>query len=347
MALLFMDGFDSCNLSNKWYSTNYWGSSSIVSSGRNSSKCLQHRVDGRSDAFYYYACDTCYFSEIKTIIIGFAFYVPSTMQQRYVFYYGDNIQCAVQMDTGNNWSFRVGNSFTQLGSSFSVDNYSVWNYIEMKITVDDSVGAYEIRVNGVTKISGSNVDTRGYSGTDKINQFRLFTYSHPWSTTNSYYDDLYILDNSGSINNDFLGDCRVDVIKPNGAGTTTQWTPSTGANYECVNEVPESGTDYVYTSTLDNIDLYSLEDLPVGANGEIFGIMINHWEKRAEVGVPTRTAPLYRIGGTTYELTDRDLGSSYTYDKEVIELNPDTGVQWIDDDINSLEVGIKLTDVTL
>ena len=91
MALLFMDGFDSCNLSNKWYSTNYWGSSSIVSSGRNSSKCLQHRVDSRSDAFYYYACDTCYFSEIKTIIIGFAFYVPSTMQQRYVFYYGDMI----------------------------------------------------------------------------------------------------------------------------------------------------------------------------------------------------------------------------------------------------------------
>jgi len=51
--------------------------------------------------------------------------------------------------------------------------------------------------------------------------------------------DNLIVDNAG-----WIGQTRIQGLAVSGAGTTTQFDPSTGSNYECVNEVPYSDTDY-------------------------------------------------------------------------------------------------------
>ena len=42
--------------------------------------------------------------------------------------------------------------------ALSTDN---WHYIEVKVVVHDTAGSYEIRVDGVTVLSDTDVDTRG------------------------------------------------------------------------------------------------------------------------------------------------------------------------------------------
>ena len=51
-----------------------------------------------------------------------------------------------------------------------------WYYMEVKVTIDDSAGAYEVRINGTTVASASGIDTRN-SGTGLIDrvQFRGWT----------------------------------------------------------------------------------------------------------------------------------------------------------------------------
>jgi hypothetical protein len=66
----------------------------------------------------------------------------------------------------------------------------------------------------------------------------------------SYVDGLE--PNSARLGNQF----QVAVV-PTGAGSTTQLTPSTGANWENVDEVPPNSSDYNTASTADHIDTYA------------------------------------------------------------------------------------------
>jgi hypothetical protein len=98
-----------------------------------------------------------------------------------------------------------------------------FNYFEIKATIHDTTGSIELRINGVPALNLVNQDTRN-AGTGVVNAIRI-------GGTNSFgpiwaMDDLYICNTSGSTNNDFLGDIRVDTLYPNADGTYSQWTPS-------------------------------------------------------------------------------------------------------------------------
>jgi hypothetical protein len=88
-------------------------------------------------------------------------------------------------------------------------------HIEFDYKVDDSTGAYELRVNGSTVIGPtSGVDTRnGATGT--INGIRLLTSTGQRAN----FDDLVCTKGGG-----FIGDCRVVTQWPTGDGANTAWT---------------------------------------------------------------------------------------------------------------------------
>jgi hypothetical protein len=58
---------------------------------------------------------------------------------------------------------------------------------------------------------------------------------------------VYVLDNTGTQNNDLIGDCRIETLYPNGAGNYAQLSANgAGTNYGCVNEHPaDDDTTYV------------------------------------------------------------------------------------------------------
>ncbi|MDE3016307.1 MAG: hypothetical protein KGI29_05215, partial [Pseudomonadota bacterium] len=128
---------------------------------------------------------------------------------------------------------------------------AVWQYIEVYGVIAATGGAVTVRVNETVVLSVVSADTsyRGSTGVDQIS----FSY-------NVVVDDFYICDNSGASLNNFLGNTRVPAQFPNGAGSSTQWTPTGSAsfNWQLASNPYMDDSSYVSCGTPGDIDLYTL-----------------------------------------------------------------------------------------
>src|SRR4029077_1029352 len=96
---------------------------------------------------------------------------------------------------------------------------STWYYIEWKLTVDNTAGVSEVRINGDVEINFSG-DTQA-TVLSSIRQFQFEGEYDVFSDTGSVFsiDDIYVVDTTGSApNNSFLGDVRVECLFPSGNG---------------------------------------------------------------------------------------------------------------------------------
>jgi len=212
-----------------------------------------------------------------------------------------------------------------------------WYYIEIKAKIDSTVGTVEIKVGGIQRLNLTGKNTQNGSNA-YVGAYRI-RWVNPLLT---WYDDHYVLDTTGSApNNDFLGDRRIDKALVNGAGTHTDFTPSAGANYQNVDEIPADGdTTYNYSGTVNNQDSYAL------ANLTALGTTINGIRQQAQVrkdDAGTRKCYLQQRSGTT----DYNVGSEiilndvYKTHNRICETDPNTSAAWTESGINALEVGIK------
>lgn len=145
-----------------------------------------------------------------------------------------------------------------------------WHYVEVKVTVHNSAGAFEVRVDGSNVLSDSSVNTRAGSTNNHCNRVR-FHGSNFGINSAATLDDVYILDTTGAVNNDFLGNRRVTTIFPNAPGSSTQWTPDTGNNYARVNNVASDGDSSYVQSSTPALDTYEFENVSYDS---IDGIMM-------------------------------------------------------------------------
>ncbi len=137
-------------------------------------------------------------------------------------------------------------------------------------------GDYEIRINGSTvmtpttgQVATNAVWTDFFLGDTQTNNWRR----QPGPATVDF-DDLYVIDDQGSHNTSFLGDCRIETLFPNGAGASSQWTPNSGTNYSRVNEVfTDQDTSYVSTAGVGNRDSYAMGDLS-SLPATVFGVQV-------------------------------------------------------------------------
>jgi hypothetical protein len=205
-------------------------------------------------------------------------------------------------------------------------------YYEISATIADAGGTCEVRVNGQTVINFTG-DTKNGGTSTSIDRIR---FANDWVTV--LVDDLYICDNAGGApNNTFLGDIRIHTLTPDAAGSLTQMTPSSGANYTTVDELPYNATDYV-RGGLGQTDLYSTSNLPAGVN-TIFGVQANAIIKKTDAGsLSGRT--VIKAGSTTANGTSTALGTSDSTISTIHALNPDTSSSWTTGDVNSLEIGV-------
>jgi len=101
---------------------------------------------------------------------------------------------------------------------------AIWQYIEVYgVIAADNEGAITVRVNENIVLQISSADTSAAGGRSLgIDQIDF---------GNTMVDDFYICDNSGASLNNFLGNTRVPAQSPNGAGASTQWTPTGSASF--------------------------------------------------------------------------------------------------------------------
>jgi len=328
MALLWIDGFDhySANQSTRMYEDGAIAGMS-TSIARTGQAANPHYLD--------FGLKKYLGTNAQTLIVGFAYYNDNDTYQGWTwlvrFYDGTTEQC--RLERGYEGKLRLyGNNTLLAESAPATYRGRQWCYIEIKITFGNP-GSYEVRVNTRTVMSGT-----GRTRSTANNYANWVGWRGPGG---DWIDDLYICDNTGTQNNDFLGDIKVVTIYPNADGTNAAWTPSSGtAHYAVVDEAPANDdTDYLYTSTVGATDTLNFEDITL--TGSIRGILQLACIRKDDAGARS-AALICRVVTTDYEGPDVSLGNSYTYLKQIRETNPATGSPWTVADINAAEFGVRM-----
>jgi hypothetical protein len=269
-----------------------------------------------------------------TVIVGAAVKIGS-LGGAAVFRLQDSATLHVDLRVTAAGELQVTRNGTQLGiSSGAGITAGVYYYIEFKATINDATGSFEARLNGTTHVTGSGADTRNGANA-YANQLVINT---PGGTSN--IDDLYVCDDSGSVNNGFLGDIRVVCVRPNGAGNYSQWTPSAGANYENVDDTtPDSDTTYNSEATAGEKDTYAFG--AVGVTGTVKGVQAVAFMRKDDGGA--RTARMMtRIGGSDYFGGNLSVLDTYKHFLSVWDQSPATSSAWTTTEIDGAEFGVEL-----
>jgi len=327
--LRFIDSFDhydTDHIENKYDTVN--GSPTIISGGRNSTNRLYLPDEASVMKSYDY---------LSTWYTGFAFKYSgsSTNDDPFLMILFDIISFLIfKMAPGTDHKIHVYKGGSRLGDSDArtLLEPDTWYFLEFKIVADATSGYIEIKCNGETIFTYTG-DTSG-GATD------YFVVSYMGMTSGNYIEDLYILDSTGSTNNDFLGDCRVECVFPNANGTTNSWTASSGNNYECVDEtVMDDDSTYVKATAADQIDLYSYGDLSE-ATGIVYGVQPIVYAKKIDSDAHTN-AIVARTHSTNYVGSANTLTSDYEIFSKIYETNPYTSSQWSIAEVNAAEFGVK------
>lgn len=355
MAGVFFDSCDhyaTANIAEKW--TQIHGSPTIEAVGRRGTNGMRFNLystgtgdDVRVTPFPVPSGDTC--------IVGYAFNHVSAFSDTQAGTVEDSGSTAVstmlsirQGAVTQVWfsvlgdgTIAVRRGTTLLGTSGFALTQNVFQYIEFKVKVHGSAGTVEVRVNTVPILVLTGLNTQG-AGSGNWNEVKIGQFA--FASPDVRIDDIYVLDGSGSSNNDFLGDVRIDAVFPNADGNSSQFTRSTGASqFATVDETaPNGDTDYNEAATSGLKDTLNYPNAPV-AGANILAIQGDVYGKKTDSG-GAGVKQITRISGVDYQGTEVGIGTAYNYQRQVWDVKPSDSTPWTDTDFNAAEFGyIKST----
>lgn len=257
----------------------------------------------------------------------------------YLYLYGDGgttLHLSMGYTSSSFIVYRGNIGSTVLASYPYVFTASSWYSLEISATIADSGGTCVVKLNGATVINFTG-DTKNGGTNTTID--RIYLGSNGGFTAS--FDDLYVCDATGPAPyNTFLGDVRIYTSTPSGAGASTQFTSSSGANYSAVDELPYSATDYVYSGTSGHRDTYAISDLPA-ATGNILAVQNNIVAKKTDAAAAS-LKPAIVSGGTVYYGSTVNLGPSDTVISDLRVNDPATSSTWTASGVNGLEAGAEI-----
>ncbi len=165
--------------------------------------------------------------------------------------------------TANSVGLRVDGASVFSSNSMSAIVEGNWYVIQGKWFAHASTGNIVLKVNGVTVASFTGNTTASGSTVDNTQHGSRPLGSLTGTGFDIYLDDIAFNDSSGGKENSYPSLGGVYALKPTSDGATSQWVRSSGtANYQAVDELPPNTTDYVYSSTSGEKDLYGISSLP-------------------------------------------------------------------------------------
>lgn len=329
--LLFMDGMDAYATAQMYLRWTSGGSFDVhAANGRRGGNALRNNDTNGQIRKVFGGTAT-------TIIAGFAFQQQILGRSICTFQEGSTIHVDLRTDAGGH--LVVTRNGTVLATSTATISATVWNYFEIKATISDTVGAITVRLNSVAVITATGLDTRN-GGTGFIDTL-LFGQAGILAAGADHYDDVYICDTTGAVNNDFLGDVRCEVLLPSGAGAHTDFTPSAGSNYQNVDDAtPNDDTDYNSSSTAAQKDTFAYGNLSA-ATGTLYAVQHLLYRRKDDAGARTMR-PVARISATDYPGATVGMPSSYDYDAQIVEQSPASSAAWTVTEVNAAEFGYEL-----
>lgn len=279
------------------------------------------------------------------IIVGYGWHTTGSTDNGPISFYGDSgvtqhITVVRNGSTGLMEIRRGSSGGTLLATGTQAIANNQWNYFEVSCTISDTVGEVHVRLNGSTTDDVSYTgDTKNAGTATMIDKIQLAT-SNGFSNR---FADVYILNDTGTTNNNFLGDVTVRTLSPSGNGTYSQLLGSDADsvnNYLLVDEHPYSGTDYVGSATTGQKDTYAIADLPAGVS-TVYAVQIAGMMAKSDATL-AQARYVVRSGGTDYGGTTRALNTTFTGYYDLFETDPATGVAWTPSGVNNMESGMEV-----
>ena len=198
--------------------------------------------------------------------------------------------------------------------------------IEVYYKPHASAGFFQVKVNGAMAINNNGNTT---AASLQINAMQMGA-GYPGIV----YDDI-VIDNA-----DWIGNTFIQGVFPSNVGNSSQFTPSVGSNYSCVDEVPASDTDYVATNAVDQLDTYTHTALA----GAAHVLCVQVQARAVQEGAPTplnlkaalRSVGVDYLGTNSLVPTTNYKALSYVW-----QTNPLDGSPWTPAIVNATEIGMK------
>jgi hypothetical protein len=278
MALIFLDGFDKYRrIASALYGGDW--NTYLNITPQNGTSFTDGAYQG--DAFVTFQDSGLYKSlpgNYKTIIWGLRFYIPGPLLNAFAVIVGDGMtnQMTVRVNSSGFIEIRRGSqggpvfglqASTLLDTSTTSISIGTWHYLEAKITIDNTTGAYDVYLDGDLIISNTNQDTQ-VTGNAYVNSFLFFAVDFQ---NGARVDDLYIFDDSGDFNNDVVGDVVVETQFP-ASDASVQFSVGAsafGAYYALAgsgNSNPGANTLFLRTFTpIEDCIINSVSTLPASS----------------------------------------------------------------------------------
>lgn len=258
-------------------------------------------------------------------------------------------------DSDGNFKFEIRRGATVLATTVAFQwsaNPQGWHVFQFKALINTTTGTYDLKhwdfkgnATVVATGTGANTSNQGSGTADRV------TFGHNSAGVTQRVDDVVILDGSGASNNDLTTNpFVVHGSLPNGNGNQTDWNPSSGSNHaDLLDDVGSSpgGTDNVYSSTVNDIDLLTMADFGTIAPNSIptiAGMQVNIEGNMENSGSRTLRARVRsgvsEANGTT-DMAFSNTSKDTQY--EIFEQNPVTAVAWTRANLVADELGFEMT----
>lgn len=333
--LVWCDSFDHFATSDisRWYSQSSPSGQAIGATGRRSSNALRFTTTTSISRPV---------PSLSTYIAGVAYQIsalPASSQEIMEFREASTVH--VRLSILADGSLTISRNATVVGTSAAgVIAAGSFHFIEVKAVIANSPsGAYEVRVNGVNVLSDASEDTQN-GGTGVITNVLI----QGAASRNVDIDDFYILDTTGSYNDNFLGDIRVDHYAPNGNGNSSQLLGSDADstdNYLLVDDAtPDDDSTYVESSTSGQKDTYTIANM-AHTPATIHGVCVKAVAKKDDAGSRSITTVI-RSGGSDTDGATAGLTTSYLGYSDMHNKNPNGSIAWTKSAVDAVEAGVKV-----
>lgn len=338
MALLFIDGFDhyaTADLNKKYQFVSF--ASITAGGGRRGGGCVSLTSSLGGSAIARTIPIT------SNIIVGAAVSRRSSQGGSYIFRLSNGGNTAASLAYSSGFLTITNANNAVIGTSVPITTLGVgiWNYIEWKMLIADSIPANSciVKVNGVEVLNlPAGTDTKfTTTSPTTFDTVRLGASSIPLEMD---VDDFYIADTTGLTNNNFLGDIRIDTLLPTADGTYTDGVPSTGTeSWSILDNVPATTSSYVTLTNVGAKETVQFSNLPSISTQTIYAVQLNYNSAKSDSGLIFGAA-VALSGATLAEATSSTFATSYSAQSGTFLTDPATGSAWTESAVNSAEFGI-------
>lgn len=289
---------------------------------------------------------------LTEITIGVRIKFPNTFRDNEeflrVFPSSDSDFGEARLRTRSNNSIQINYGTTSSGFVTANDVYldNNWHYLEWQSIFDSgSGGSYELRIDGVNVASGTGVRTSN-SNNPIIAGVSLRS---PAATNSSFeeqimFDDWYILDSTGTVNNDFLGPIKIVGQPLKNVATDSDFSIFGGGDVTSNLDSTAGAVDtrgIESTNTSSNKQNYTLVPFHTG---NIIGVKMQSRQQLDSGNIPIPILHTVDSDVSTSTSTQSAIFEHVNWvgHDSIFQTDPNTSAAWTKDNLNLAEFGVEV-----